>query len=54
MLLSQHQQRGQSAGRVVWYPQLRKGAIILLGAAADVGRRQVARESAPAPDRVTR
>jgi PPOX class probable F420-dependent enzyme len=34
--------------------QLLKGAIILLGAAADVGRRQVARESAPAPDRVTR
>jgi hypothetical protein len=31
-----------------WYPQLLKGAIILVGTAADVGRPEVARESAPA------
>jgi hypothetical protein len=31
-------------GVSVWYQQLRIGAIILLGAAAYVGRREVARE----------
>ena len=31
-------------GVPAWYQQLLKGAIILLSAAADVGRRQVARE----------
>jgi hypothetical protein len=36
-------------GVSAWYPQLLKGAIILLGAAAYAGRREVARESAPAP-----
>ena len=35
-------------GVSAWYPQLLKGAIILLGAAAYAGR-EVARESAPAP-----
>jgi ribose/xylose/arabinose/galactoside ABC-type transport system permease subunit len=36
-------------GVSAWYPQLLKGAIILLGAAAYAGRREVAGESAPAP-----
>jgi ribose/xylose/arabinose/galactoside ABC-type transport system permease subunit len=36
-------------GVSAWYPQLLKGAIILLGAATYAGRREVARESAPAP-----
>ena len=36
-------------GVSAWYPQLLKGAIILLGAAAYAGRREVARESAAAP-----
>jgi ribose/xylose/arabinose/galactoside ABC-type transport system permease subunit len=31
-------------GVSVWYQQLLKGAIILLGAAAYVGRRELARE----------
>jgi len=31
-----------------WHQQVLKGAIILLGTAADVGRREVAGESAPA------
>jgi ribose/xylose/arabinose/galactoside ABC-type transport system permease subunit len=36
-------------GVSVWYQQLLKGAIIPLGAAACVGRRELARERAPAP-----
>ena len=36
-------------GVSAWYPQLLKGAIIVLGAAAYGGRREVARELAPAP-----